>query len=185
VTGAGLTGFSSLPSLPSFSSFPGSILMSDKSHTDLGTKEIYKRHAVMVEGGTMPRAKVMDQTLIDRYLMDGLISLSQHQAAEYIMSQALQAGLYTKPLSSEPSSGERAKDAIATESLMRYGRTLDLISKRFGPYHKYLVEEVVLHGWDVSLDAKKMGTLKEGLDWISDRRLAGGRNPLKRLRESR
>ena len=39
-------------------------MSSDKSHTDLGTKEIYKRHAVMVEGGNMPRAKVMDQTLI-------------------------------------------------------------------------------------------------------------------------
>lgn len=157
-------------------------MSSDKSHTDLGTKEIYKRHSVMVEGGNMPRAKVMDQTLIDRYLIDGLITLSQHQAGEYVMSQALQAGLYTKPLSSEPSSGERAKDSVATESLMRYGRTLDLVSKRFGPYHKYLVEEVVLHDWDVSDDAKKMGVLKEGLDWISERRLAGGRNPLRRLK---
>lgn len=155
---------------------------SDKSHTDLGTKEIYKRHAVMVEGGNMPRAKVMDQTLIDRYLMDGLLTLSQHQAGEYVMSQALSAGLYPKPLSSEPSSGERAKDSVATESLMRYGRTLDLVEKRLGPYHKYLIEEVVLHGWDVSLDAKKMTALKQALDWISDRRLAGGRNPLRKLK---
>jgi hypothetical protein len=65
---------------------------------------------------------------------------------------------------------------------MRYGRTLDLVGDRFGPYHKYLVEEVVLHGWDVSLDAKKMTSLKEALDWISERRLAGGRNPLRRLK---
>ena len=51
--------------------------MSDKSHTDLGTNEIYKRHSVMIEGGKVPRAKVMDQTLIDRYLVDGIISLQR------------------------------------------------------------------------------------------------------------
>ena len=50
--------------------------MSDKSHTDLGTAEIYKRHSVMVEGGRVPRAKVMDQTLIDRYLVDGIFQRS-------------------------------------------------------------------------------------------------------------
>jgi hypothetical protein len=65
---------------------------------------------------------------------------------------------------------------------MRYGRTLDVIEKRYGPYCKYLVEEVVLHNWDVSGDAKKMGVLKEGLDWLSNRRLSGGRNPLRTLR---
>lgn len=157
-------------------------MSSEKSHTDLGTKEIHKRHAVMVEGGNMPRAKVMDQCLVDRYLMDGLLTLPQHQAAEYIMAQASQAGVYTRPLNLEPSSGERAKDTMANESFMRYGRTLDLIGRRYGPYHKYLVEEVVLHDWDVSDDAKKMGVLKEGLGWISERRLAGGRNPLRRLK---
>ena len=45
--------------------------MTNNSHTDLGTNEIHKRHSVMI-GGKMPRAKVMDQTLIDRYLIDGL-----------------------------------------------------------------------------------------------------------------
>ena len=157
-------------------------MSSEKAHTVLGTKEISQRHSVMVEGGKMPRAKVMDQYLVDRYLMDGLLSLSQHQAAEYVMAQAAQAGVFTKALNFEPSSGERAKDSMANESLMRYGRTLDVIEKRYGPYHKYLVEEVVLHNWDVSGDAKKMGVLKEGLDWLSNRRLSGGRNPLRKLK---
>ena len=161
---------------------PGHPTTSDKSHTDLGTKEIYQRHSVMVEGGNMPRAKVMDQCLVDRYLMDGLLSLSQHQAAEYVMSQAAQAGMFTKALNFEPSSGERAKDSMANETLMRYGRTLDLVAKRYGEYHRYLIEEVVLHNWDVSGDPKKMSALKQGLDWLSERRLAGGRNPLRRLR---
>ena len=36
--------------------------MTNNSHTDLGTNEIHKRHSVMIEGGKMPRAKVMDRT---------------------------------------------------------------------------------------------------------------------------
>ena len=59
--------------------------MSDKLHTDLGTNEIHKRHSVMVEGGKMPRAKVMDQLVVDKMLMNGILTLQQHQAAEYLM----------------------------------------------------------------------------------------------------
>ena len=47
-------------------------LMSSKKYSDLGSPEVHQRHAVMIEGGTVPRARVMDQTLIDRYLIDGL-----------------------------------------------------------------------------------------------------------------
>ena len=54
-----------------------------KSNTELGTPEIHQRHSVMIEGGTVPRAKVMDGTVVDRYLMDGLINLQQHMACEY------------------------------------------------------------------------------------------------------
>ena len=71
----------------------GEWFMTDRLHTDLGTPEVHKRHAVMVEGGTMPRAKVMDQNLIDRYLMDGLLTLGEHQAGEYVLSQAMKAGI--------------------------------------------------------------------------------------------
>jgi hypothetical protein len=156
--------------------------MSDKSHTDLGTKEIYKRHAVMVEGGTMPRAKVMDQTLIDRYLMNGLLTLGEHQAGEYLLNQAMKAGIFAKPLRYEVGSGEANPDSMASDALMRYGRTLNLVGKRYGDFAKYLVEEVVIHGWDVSKSKDRLVTLKKGLEWIAERRMAGGRNPTRHLR---
>ena len=159
--------------------------MSDKSHTDLGTKEIYKRHSVMVEGGKLPRAKVMDQVVVDRMLMDGLLTLQQHQAAEYLMSQAAKAGIFAKPLNYEPkSSGGSSQNGLESDQLMRYSRTIGLVKKRFGHYASYLVEEVVLHGWDVSGSPEKLKVLKEGLDWIADRRMAGGRNPVRHLRRS-
>lgn len=159
--------------------------MSDKSHTDLGTKEIYKRHSVMVEGGNLPRAKVMDQVVVDRMLMDGLLTLQQHQAAEYLMNQAAKAGIFAKPLNYEPkSSGGSSQNGLESDQLMRYSRTIGLVKKRFGHYAAYLVEEVVLHGWDVSSSPEKLKVLKEGLDWIADRRMAGGRNPVRHLRRS-
>lgn len=157
--------------------------MSDKSHTDLGTKEIYKRHSVMIEGGKMPRAKVMDQLVVDRMLMNGLLTLQEHQAAEYILSQAASAGVYAKPLNYEPkSSGGMSKNGLESDQLMRYSRTIGLITRRFGDYAKYLVEEVVLHNWDVSDSPDKLKVLKKGLSWVADRRMAGGRNPVRHIR---
>jgi len=153
-------------------------------YSDLGSPEVYQRHSVMVEGGTVPRAKVMDQTLIDRYLMDGLLTLQEHQAGEYVMGQALKAGLYTKPLNYEAGGGEANPDSVASEALMRYGRTLDLVGRRFGPYAKYLVEEVVIHGWDISDNSDRLKGLKKSLGWISERRMMGGKNPLRHMSKS-
>ncbi|MBM54249.1 MAG: hypothetical protein CMB36_04375 [Euryarchaeota archaeon] len=156
--------------------------MTDKLHTDLGTKEIHKRHAVMVEGGTMPRAKVMDQNVIDRYLMDGLLTLGEHQAGEYILSQAVKAGIFSKPLRYEAGSGDANPDSMASDALMRYGKTLRLVGRRYGDYARYLVEEVVVHGWDISASKERLLTLKKGLGWIAERRMSGGKNPVRHLK---
>ena len=157
--------------------------MTSKPTTDLGTSEIYKRHSVIIEGGRVPRAKVMDQVVVDRMLMNGLLTLQEHQAAEYLMNQAAQAGIYAKPLNYEPkSSGGMSKDGLESDQLMRYSKTIGLITKRFGHYPKYLVEEVVLHNWDVSDSPDKLKVLKQGLNWIADRRMAGGRNPVRHIR---
>lgn len=156
--------------------------MTYKSPTDLGTPEIHKRHSVMVEGGSLPRAKVMDQTVVDRMLMNGLLTLAQHQAAEYLLSQASQAGIFAKPLNYEPrASGGTSKGGLESDQLMRYSKTIGLVTKRFGHYASYIVEEVVLHNWDVSDSPDKLKTLRKGLDWIADRRMSGGRNPVRHL----
>tara|TARA_B100001094_G_C18194278_1_gene809528 strand:+ start:7677 stop:8153 length:477 start_codon:yes stop_codon:yes gene_type:complete len=157
--------------------------MSSKSYSDLGSPEVHKRHAVMIEGGTVPRAKVMDQTLIDRYLMSGLLTLQEHQAGEYVLSQAAKAGIFTKPLRYEAGAGDASPDAMASESLMRYGRTLTLVRKRFGRSYQQLVEDVVINGLDVSRNKRLLTMLKKALVLISERRMAGGRNPMRHLRK--
>ena len=62
-----------------------------KSISDLGTRQIHEKHSVMIEGGVIPRAKVMDQLIVDKLLMDGRITLSQHMAAELFLGQAERA----------------------------------------------------------------------------------------------
>ena len=157
--------------------------MNNKSYSELGSNEIHKRHRVMVEGGKLPRAKVMDQLVIDKYLIDGLVTLAQHQAAEYILNQAVKAGVYTRPLSySEPSSGDGQKGNVS-DYLLRFGNTMGLISRRYGQYASYLTEEVVCHNWDVSGDGGKLRILKESLDLIVNLRMAGGRNPMRHMRK--
>ena len=149
--------------------------MSSKKYSDLGSPQVHQRHAVMIEGGTVPRARVMDQTLIDRYLIDGLLTLQEHQAGEYLLSQAAKAGIFTKPLRDEAGAGEANADSMESESLMRYGRTLALVRKRYGQEHQRLVEDVVIDGLDVSRDKRLLVMLKQALGLISDRRMAGGR----------
>jgi hypothetical protein len=152
-----------------------------KPTTDLGTNEIHKRHKVMIEGGKIPKAKVMDQLVIDRYLIDGLLTLVQHRAAEYIFHQAIRAGMYTQPLNY----GDRARGATdegeRAEAVVRYGKTMKIITQKLGEYVGHIVEEVVLHNWDVAGDANRMEALRNGLELIVERRMAGGRNPMRHL----
>ena len=157
------------------------LTISDK-HSDLGTPEIHKQKSVLVEGGPAPRAKVMDQSLIDRYLMDGLLSLQEHQAAEYVLNQAVQAGVFTKPLRYEASSGCSVSDPMANESLERFGRTLRLVKKTLGAYHKAILQEVVLNDWDISVNPDRLRVFKEALQVISERRMSGGKNPMRHLK---
>ena len=67
---------------------------------------------------------------------------------------------------------------------MRYGRTLALVRKRLSQEHQRLVEDVVIDGLDVSRDKRLLVMLKEALGLISDRRMAGGRNPMRHLKKN-
>ena len=150
------------------------------THTELGNKEIHERHSVMVEGGLVPRAKVMDQAVIDKYLMKGSLTLAQHQAAELLLGQAAKAGLWAKsPDPDRPVGGEKSNVPLR---IIPMANTLKLVSKKFGEYHAYLVQEVVCHDWDVSGSPDKMKALTDSLQHISNYRMSGGRNPIRHLK---
>jgi hypothetical protein len=60
---------------------------------------------------------------------------------------------------------------------------MSLISRRFGDDNKKLVESVVLENKDVSQDLPLLSALKKSLDFVSQKRMAGGRNPLRHLKK--
>jgi len=153
-----------------------------KPKTELGNDQLRKRHSVMVEGGAVQRAKVMDQMPFDRYLMDGTITLAQHQACEYILNQASMAGLFVT--GRDPVGGRSSRKGGATppDMIERYGKTMKVISNRLGALGEHIVEETVLHGADFSSNANHMAILVEGLDLIVNARLSGGRNPVRLIK---
>ncbi len=139
-----------------------------KAITNLGNKYLHKRHSVMIEGGQIPRARVMSQIMIDRYLMRGLVNLVQHQAGEYLYRQAGHAGIWP--------TGVNWKDGVSGGlhnyvpfGAFPYGRTLSLVERTLGWLHSHVVSGVVCQDWDVSEDELKMRCLLESLDLIADR----------------
>lgn len=141
----------------------------DQAITHLGTKQLHKQHSVMIEGGMIPRARVMDQTMIDRYLMHGLIDLAQHQAGELLLRQAATARLWPTGVDLSDTRTTGGKRNFVPFGVFPYGRTLVRVKKRYGWFHAYLVGEVVVHDWDVSENEYRMQCLKEALDWIARR----------------
>ena len=148
--------------------------------SELGTNELHKRKRVMVEGGSVPRARVIDQCMIDRYLMEGLITLVQHQAGELLMSRAAKAGIYAKAPDPDKARGGTA-DYTPTGLEGLYD-LLQIVTRRYGEFHGYLIEEVVCHDWDIRVDDYRMKCLREGLQIIGDRRMCGRGNPTARLK---
>ena len=156
----------------------------EQAKTHLGTPELHKRKSVMIEGGLVPRARVMNQHMIDQYLMDGKINFGQHMAGEYLLGQAARAGVWPTGVNLSETRVTGAIGNFVPFGAFPFGRTLVTVRKRYGDFHAYLVCEVVVHDWDVSKSTSRMGCLRESLDWISERRMGGGRDPVRLLRRA-
>lgn len=150
--------------------------------TYLGNKELHQRHKVMVEGGAVPRARVMDQHVIDAYLMGGIIDLKQHRGGEYLLGQAARAGLWATGANLSGSMTQGGKRDHVPMGVMPYGDTLNAVEKRHGPYHRYIVKRVVCDDHDVSGNQHNMEVLREALGFIADQQMGWKANPLYHIR---
>jgi hypothetical protein len=159
------------------------IWSSDMSkHTYIGNKELHARHRVSVEPGPVPRATVRDQNLIDRYLEDKLITSRQHHAGEYFLQQAGRAGVWPKGVNWNMSGGDKGRPNYVPFGAFPYGKTLAVVRKRYGEFHAFVLNEVIVHGWDVSHNDFAMTCLKEALDWVADRRMGFRYDPVAGLK---
>ena len=150
-----------------------------KSKTYLGNPSLHRNKSVMIEAGNIPRAKVMDGHIIDRYLMLGVLNLSEHQAGEYLLHKAAQGGLWATGANWKSAGGSRYEHSPTVG--FAFGNAIAGVRDKFGWFHAYLMGEVVLRDWDVAGDDFRLGVLREGLNWVSLRRCGAG-EPWKRLR---
>jgi hypothetical protein len=150
--------------------------------THLGNSQLHRNKSVMIEGGMFPRSRVMNQHMIDQYLMHGTLNLAQHKAGEYLLQQAAQSGMWPTGVNLSGIHVDGGKKDWSPRNSFGFVRTLKVIEKKYGWFHSWLVVEVVVRDWDVSKFPMRMTCLKQALDWIMERRMRGGSDPVERLR---
>ena len=122
---------------------------------------------LIVEAGIVPRARAMDQCVIDVLLLGDLITIRQHQAAEYFMDICAKSQMYVRSYSYDSvgaSSGTVRKDKVY---YFPYSRLVKSINKKLSLDHSKIIHEVVIQ--DVYPE-RDMDKLTECLDFISESR---------------
>ena len=122
---------------------------------------------LVVEAGIVPRARAMDQCVIDVLLLGDLITIRQHQAAEYFMDICAKSQMYVHSYSYDSiraSTGTVRKDKVY---YFPYSRLIKSINKKLSIDHTKVLHDVVIE--DIYPE-RTIGKLEEGLDFISDTR---------------
>lgn len=140
-----------------------------KSISDLGTREIHERHSVMIEGGTIPRARVMDQLIIDKLLMQGRISLSQHMAAELFLSQAERACINIRAQKYDSIPAGNGKKDNYGNGYGAFSKTVTLVKKTLGLEYARVLYDCLISN---EFCEDNFGLLTESLDLIVNRRMS-------------
>lgn len=148
------------------------------SLVNLGNAELRNHHSVMLEAGVVPRAKVLDQHMIDSYLMRGLLNLGQHRAGERLLQQAAHAGIWPTGVNLAATGSGGGVSNHVPFGAFPFGKTLAKIEKYCGARSAFIVKRVVVFDWDISSSAMKMKALRAGLDVIGGGRR---RNPISNL----
>jgi hypothetical protein len=122
---------------------------------------------IVIDGGLVPTARAMDQCVIDVLLLGELITIRQHQAAEYFMDICAKSQMYIHSYSYDSiraSTGTVRKDTVY---YFPYSRLIKSINKKLSIDHSKVLHDVVIE--DIYPE-HTMGKLEEGLDFISDTR---------------
>ena len=102
---------------------------------DIGTAALHRRHVIALEESDsgIGRARVADQMFIDHLLLKRYITIKHHQAAERILSQAVQASVYLKSpdMAATHSGGHRGN---RNEQILMLSRTFKRIAEEFGEH---------------------------------------------------
>jgi hypothetical protein len=157
--------------------------MSKQPTTHLGNRELHRQHSIMITGGAIPVAKVMDQHVIDKYLMHGLLSLSQHRAGEFVLGKAADAGMWATGVNLSGLMVQLGKHDNVPFRLFPFGKILTSVRRQLGEPHVYVLTEVICKEKDVQHRKQYMTCLREALDCVANR-YTGGNRHLRSLRRA-
>ena len=141
---------------------------------DIGSLELHKKHEVILEepeDEAIGRARVADQKMIDRLLLDDYIDMNQHKAGEYLLTAAVNAGLFVKTPNLMAVGGGGSKD-IYNYGILKLSRIMNLMGREIGQSGAEMVVNVVCD--DRPVNADELLILKVGLDLIDRRYLSVG-----------
>lgn len=144
--------------------------------THLGNRQLHRRHSVMIEGGSVPRARVMDQRAFDTLLMQGEITLDQHIAAEKLMQQAGWAGMWPAGMNWKGTGGSEPGCRVPF-GVHPWGDSLAEIRRALSQHHARLIERMIIMDCNVS---GHLDEIREALDVIAR---VDSYNPVSRLRK--
>ena len=135
---------------------------------EIGTRELHERHRIKVEDGdAFARARVTDQTFVDKLLLRKIIEIYHHQAAERLTQQAVTAGMFVRTPNWAAIPGNHRTDAY-TNGLLRYARTLRHIQRNLGHEAASLLVRVVVEDHGTS-DEKELQVVISCLELLSRR----------------
>lgn len=153
-----------------------------KAITNLGTPELHKRHSVMIEGGKYPRSRVVDQFIFDRYLMDGIINLTHHRAAEVMLSMAAKAGMWATGAALDGTFVDTPKKSKEFFGMVPLGNALKKIRTECGEQHFYITKKVILDNYDVKQIERGIVLFITSMEFVNNNIIFFHRNPLRHLK---
>ena len=152
----------------------------EQAKTNLGNPQLHKQHSVMIEGGSFPRSRVMDQFIFDRYLMEGLITLSQHRAAEFLLGLAAKAGIWAKGARLDGGFIDTPKGSKVFFGMVPLGNALLQIRLNCGDKHYHLTKNVNIENKDIR-KANGLPVFRIAMEYVSDNIIFFHKNPLRHL----
>lgn len=153
----------------------------EQANTNLGSKELHKRHSVMIEGGKYPRSKVMDQLIFDRYLMEGLINLSQHRSSEFLLNMAATAGMWARGANLNGVYVDSKKTSKVFFGMVPLGNALAKIKEQCSNRHCLITVAVIVHNKDVRNLDDGIRAFTDAMDYVNNNIVFFHKNPLRHL----
>jgi hypothetical protein len=125
---------------------------------------------IIIDGGLITTAKVINQNLLDLLLDLALIEMREHLAGEYVLGQCVKAGIHVRGSACDGMPlGGKANHSNHFNGMMPLRQTLKLVKKKCGEVGAEVLVDAVASD---KLRAVDLGLFRQTLCVVSDNRLS-------------